>query len=181
MTSSRNVTVAKAVYRDYWRLEITSAPSGAPRLLVMAGRRRTTEPFWPPLGLPLNETGRILAAVGKAAQLGDQISGDRTGQAPMFPAHEVMAICRGPFYVIELAETTLGLDKASVLFTLLQTRGAIRPVLYLIDDELQEFLADLEKLVPSVEPRFAAMLHAESSRTREADGNGRAQDRPHLD
>ena len=145
--NSRIRTVVKVVYRDYWRLEMTSgAPSGEPDLLTMAGRRRTTEPFWAPLGLPVHETGRILAAVAKAAALADRIANDRSGQAPLFPAHEVMAICRGPYYVIEVAETTCGDDKASVLFTLLQIRGAIRPVIYLIKDELHDFLADLEEI-----------------------------------
>ena len=161
--SSRNRTVLKAIYRDYWRLEITTvAPSGELELLTMAGRRRTTEQFWAPLGLPVNEAGRILAAVGRAAVLAEQIADDRRRQAPMFPTHEVMAICRGPYYVIELAETTCHNDKASVLFTLLQTRGAIRPVLYLIDDELREFLADLEEIAPLAESQTAATLGHEA-------------------
>jgi hypothetical protein len=145
--SSKRTSLLKTICRDYWRIEIISgAPDGEPDLLTIAGRRRTTEPFWAPLGLPLNETGRLLAAVAKAAALADRMADGRSGQAPLFPAHEVMAACRGPFYVIELAETTCRDDKASVLFTLLPIRGAIRPAVYLIDAELQDFLVDLEKI-----------------------------------
>lgn len=172
--SSRNRTVMKAIHRDYWRLEVTTgAPSGELELLTMAGRRRTTEPFWASLGLPVNEAGRILAAVGRAAVLAEQIADGRNGQAPMFPSHEVMAICRGPYYVIELAETTCGEDKASALITLLQIRGAIRPVIYLMDDEVHNFLADLEEIA-AFAPR-TAVTQGHDAMLSEPLTNGRGQ------
>lgn len=172
---SRNQAVAKAVCRDYWRIEVVrKATSGDCDLLVIAGRRRTTEPFWAGLALPLNETARIVAAVGRAAALADQIVNDRRGQAPLFPAHEVIAFCRGPFYVIELAETTCADNRESVLFTLLPTRGVLRPAVYLIDNEIHDFLADLENFLPALESRFAAIPAPEAARGElVANGHGR--------
>ena len=158
---TRKRSSATSVRRDYWRLELKLAADGEPELLTIAGRRRTTEAFWPPLELPASEINRMLAAVGHAAALADsdRWPGLRTAFA-VFPAHEVMAICRGPYYVIELAETTCS-DRPSVQVTFLQTRGAIRPALLLIDDELGDFSADLEEIAAfaALDPTASAPVY----------------------
>ena len=151
---------ASSACRDYWRIELQSTADGEPELLTIAGRRRTTEAFWPPLELPVSEINRMLAAVGHAAALAERIAGQACEQAPVFPALEVMAICRGPYYVIELAETTCS-DRPSVQVTFLQTRGAIRPALLLIDDELGDFAADLEEIAAfaALDPTASAPVY----------------------
>ena len=146
---SRKRSSATSVRRDYWRLALLPAADGEPELLTIAGRRRMTEAFWPPLELPASEINRVLAAVGHARALAAQIAGQGCEQAPVFPSLEVMAICRGPYYVIELAETTCG-DRPSVQVTFLQTQGAIRPALLLIDTELNDFAADLDEIAAFV-------------------------------
>ena len=151
---------ATSVRRDYWRLELKSAADSELELLTIAGRRRTTEAFWPPLELPTSEINRVLAAVGHAWALAARIACRSCEQIPVFPAQEVMAICRGPYYVIELAETTCS-DRPSVQVTFLQTRGAIRPALLLIDDELGDFAADLEEIAAfaALDPTASAPIY----------------------
>ncbi len=158
MKSYKRSTTA-SVRRDYWRLELKPA-DGEPELLTIAGRRRTTEAFWPPLELPASEINRVLAAVGHAAALTARIACRGCDQIPVFPAHDVRAICRGPYYVIELAETTCG-DCPSVQVTFLQTRGAIRPAILLIDDELSDFAADLEEIAAlmALDPTMSAPVY----------------------
>lgn len=151
---------ASSACRDYWRIELQSTADGEPELLTIAGRRRTTEAFWPPLELPASEINRVLATVGHARTLAARIACQGCEQTPIFPAHEVMAICRGPYYVIELAETTCG-DRPSVQVTFLQTRGAIRPALLLIDGELSDFAADLEEIadLAALDPTTSAPVY----------------------
>lgn len=157
---TRKRSSATSVRRDYWRLELKSAAHGEPELLTIAGRRRTTEAFWPPLELPANEINRVVSAVGHAAALAARIACQGCEQIAVFPAHEVMAICRGPYYFIELAETTCG-NRPSVQVTFLQNSGAIRPALLLIDDELGDFEADLEKIAAfaALDPTASAPIY----------------------
>lgn len=167
--------VKRTVGRDYWRIETTtSRPPRPDQTFTIAGRRRTSEPFWRPLSLPLADIGRVVAAIRQAAELVDAMAGQRPPHGPLYPAHDVAALCRGPYYVIEVAETSLGEGGTSILTTMQGLRPTIRPVLHLVDGEVRDFLADLERFAAGLSgPAGAARLAAAAVRTDLNDRAGR--------
>lgn len=136
------------IEQDYWRLSLQAdLADDRPHCLHIEGRRRTTELFWPAYQFPIEEMERLLTSVNNAALLveGYHWTAPLTHLATV-PNSETMAICCGPFYTLELAESMNGNLAATISMTLLDKETPARPVLYLIDDELSSFLSDLREI-----------------------------------
>jgi hypothetical protein len=85
--------------RDYWRLEVVRAPLPACRLLVsLAGRRRTSETFGPPLVMDAAALARLSRSFQSAVAVaaGFQATGIRDHRSH-FPTRELLARCLGAF------------------------------------------------------------------------------------
>lgn len=130
--------------RDYWRLEITRAPLPAERLLVsLRGRRRTTEPYCRPVVLD----GAVLERLNRGIQsamaviAGFQATGILDCRST-FPRRLVLARCYGPFYELEIIGTIVARDIESVELAVTVPAAAGRPVVHLIDADIELFAAD---------------------------------------
>ena len=134
--------------REYWRITLTADPlDGLPKNVHIEGRRRNTEIFWPEFLLPAQEFHRLLTSVGNAAILTEGYRWTNTfSTPPIYPHAETLAICCGPFYTLELSESMCGNLVPTISMTIMACESPARPFLYLIDDEIAWFLADLQEL-----------------------------------
>ncbi len=87
------------IERDYWRISLAdSLITGDPQSLMLQGRRRITEAFWPAFELPIAEFERLLESVGNAVVLAEGYRWTGSFAAPpSFPNTDTLALCQGRF------------------------------------------------------------------------------------
>jgi hypothetical protein len=154
MVATADTTVWNCV-RDYWRLEITAAPLQTERTLIgLRGRRITTEPYCPPIVMDLTALERLnwtfQAAIAVVA--GFQVTGIRD-HASRLPTRELLARCCGPFYQLEIHATVVRGAIESVELELIVPLAGGRPVVALIDADIEAFAADLDDALVAMNDR----------------------------
>lgn len=131
--------------RDYWRLEITRIPAQDDGLLVsLRGRRRTAEPYGVPVVMDRAALERIVWAFQSATAViaGVWATGVRDCQSSS-TTKLVLARCSGAFYEIEIiCSVVAGYIESVELMVTVPAVGA-RPVVHLIDEDINVFAADL--------------------------------------
>jgi hypothetical protein len=143
--------------RDYWRLEIAAAPLHTTRQLVaLRGRRRTTEAYSPPVVMDAAALERLSwtfqSAIAVAA--GFQLTGIRDHESRL-PTRELLARCQGPFYQLEIHATVVTGNIESVELELFVPLVGGRPVVHLIDADIEVFAADLTEALAAMTGRSA--------------------------
>jgi hypothetical protein len=131
--------------RDYWRLEIVAAPLQTDRKLIsLAGRRRTTEAYSPPIVMDAAALERLSWTFQSAIAVatGFQATGIRDCVS-RFPTRHLLARCHGAFYELEIHGTAVDGDIESVELALSVPKVGTRPVVHLIDADIEVFAADL--------------------------------------
>ena len=127
------------IVRDHWKLSID-----ANRIVIIEGRHRTSESFWKPFHLSEAALEPFVHSMGNAMQIIDGFCHDtKRPMPPLFPNFEMVAICQGASYWLEMAETTNGSGKRSTSVVVYRMEEPVLPVLYLVDDDLAQFYGDL--------------------------------------
>ena len=134
----QNIEVAK----DYWHFRIDGGFLN--ELALISGRRRTSEPFWRPLELPLDALDELLQLLGDAQTLVDREGIEQCRPVPpLFPTSEIVTASVGNGFWIEISETMISDTQASTSLVLYSTRNRVQPALYLIDGEIARCHSDL--------------------------------------
>ena len=144
MVAMAEETVLSCV-RDYWRLEVIRAPMQTDRRLAsVRGRRRTTEAYGAPLVMDTTALERLSRSFQSAIAVatGFQAAGIREHRS-RFPTRELLARCYGAFYQLEIRGTAVAGDIESVELALIVPTTGNRPVVHLIDADIEVFAADL--------------------------------------
>lgn len=131
--------------RDYWRLEVIRAPFERDRRLVsVRGRRRTTEAYGAPLVMDTTALERLTRSFQAAIAVatGFQATGIRDHRS-RFPTRVQLARCYGAFCQLEIHGTAVAGDIESVELSLTVPKAGSRPVVHLIDADIEVFAADL--------------------------------------
>ena len=115
-----------AIQRDYWKLAMAAA-EGAPSHVLIQGRRRNTEGYWPGLQLPLSLFERLRRAVHQSCRVADAYPMTPVVALTWFPTRELLAVCHGPGYVLELAECYDGRGKRSLDIVISDPASGLRP------------------------------------------------------
>ena len=131
--------------RDYWRLEVIRAPVERDRRLAsVRGRRRTTEAYGAPIVMDTTALERLSRSIQSAIAVatGFQATGIRDHRSRI-PTRVLLARCYGVFYQLEIHGTAVAGDIESVELTLIVPATGNRPVVHLMDADIEVFAADL--------------------------------------
>ncbi len=135
------------ITRDYWQIEILT-PSSWNECVLVQGRRRTTEAYWPGLRLDFETLIRFGITIRNAITVAMGFLADEEDATRLvFPAIDTLAICHGACYIIETNETLDGFGSRSISTTIYTRADPILPAVHLIDDELKQFSKDIEAVV----------------------------------
>ena len=144
------ICAAGSINREYWRLT-PEASTDDDSLILVQGRRRTTEGYWP--GMRLSEDGiqRFGQSISDVCRIVDDFFTSPKVQPTMrFPYSELMAVCDSQMYTIELAISISGTGLKSICTTVFGKDVECRPCLYLVDEEPFQFSGDLDDFVSSL-------------------------------
>lgn len=139
MTGSR-------IRREYWMLTQQKNEDDI-ECAIIQGRRRTSEGFWP--GLNLSEDGlcRFSNTMHDVLRIVDNFFVNPQPQQSMrFPYFDLLAVCDGPDYTIELSSSLIGTGLKSICTTIYGKDLRLLPCLYLIDEEVLQFSQDVDDL-----------------------------------
>ena len=140
--------IAPDISRDYWRLSVEQIDNN--QSVLLQGRRRTTERYWPGLRLSFAGMERFIQAMGDACRIVDDFfTSSRSRPEMRFPYSELMAVCDGPMYTIEMAISQSGTGLKSICTTVFGKDLDCRPCLYFVDEEPFQFCGDLNYFVSS--------------------------------
>jgi hypothetical protein len=143
--------------RDYWRLEIVAAPLQSDRRLIsLRGRRRTTEAYSSPLVMDTESLERLSWTFQSAIAVvtGFQATEIRDCRT-RFPTRHLLARCHGAFYELEIHGTAVDGDIESVELALSVPKAGSRPLVQLIDADIEVFAADLVEALEVMQDRCA--------------------------
>jgi hypothetical protein len=130
-----------SIERDYWKLTLTAAEN----VVLVQGRRRTTEGFWPGLILSMEGFARFANAMQDVTSIVDDcFTNPQRQMVPMFPHADVLAVCDGPDYMIEMATSMVGTGLSSIGITMYGKQTQLLPFMYLVDEEVWRFSADVD-------------------------------------
>ena len=94
------------ISRDYWQLSRCRLGSF---IVLVQGRRRLTEAYWPGLKLTPEGLRRFAAAINDVTSIVDNyFTTPQSRSEPMYPHSDLLAVCDGPDYMIEMATSTVG-------------------------------------------------------------------------
>ena len=65
---------------------------------------------------------------------------------PMFSHSDVLAVCDGPDYIIEMGTSMVGTGLNSIGVTMYGKKNQLLPFVYLVDEEVWNFSADIDEL-----------------------------------
>ena len=134
------------IRREYWML--TQQKNGDNiECVIIQGRRRISEGFWP--GLILSEDGlcRFSNAMHDVISIVDNFfTNPQPQQSMRFPYFDLLAVCDGPDYTIELSSSLVGTGLKSICTTIYGKGQRFLPCLYLIDEEVWQFSQDVDEL-----------------------------------
>ena len=137
--NTSNVTVQ----RDYWRLSLDAGNE----LALVQGRRRTTEGFWPGVRLTMEGFSRFANAMHDVTSIVDDFCTTPQNQMmPIYPHADVLSVCDGPDYMIEMATSIVGTGLTSIGITMYGKRIQLLPFVYLVDEEVWNFSADVDEV-----------------------------------
>ena len=132
------------VQRDYWKLSLTNV---ANNVVLVQGRRRTTEGFWPGLNLTTEGFSRFASAMHDVTSIvDDYFTNPQKQMMSMYPHTDVLAVCDGPSYLIEMATSLVGTGLSSIGITMYGKQTHLLPFLYLVDEEVWKFSADVDEV-----------------------------------
>ncbi len=140
--------VARKTQRDYWQIEGFECFTATGCAALIQGRRRTSEAFWPGQRLDWPTLHAFSIAIHNAVTIANILS-ENQGQITdcVFPETEIMALCLGSQYVIEMSETLNGFGKKSICTTVFSLGQPMLPTVQLIEEELDQFSQDIEALL----------------------------------
>lgn len=141
--SSTSPAPKTLIIRDYWRIEEAVRQDGK-TLFLLQGRRRTSESFWSGMVLRHAMLLRLSLSIDNALTIVAGFNADDLkSNVPAFPTTEILAICRGPEYAIEISETIDGNRCRSIDTTIYSLTDDLVPCLHFIGYELNGFADDL--------------------------------------
>lgn len=133
-----------SVQRDYWKLSVATASEN---IVLVQGRRRTTEGFWPGLQLTMEGLQRLASAMHDVTSIVDDYFTNSQSQVmPMYPHADLLAVCDGPDYMIEMATSIVGTGLSSIGITMYGKKTQLLPFVYLVDEEVWKFSADVDEM-----------------------------------
>jgi len=134
------------IRREYWMLTQQQNYDDC-ECAIIQGRRRTSEGFWPGLNLSPDGLCRFSNTMHDVVSIVDNFfTNPQPEQAMRFPYFDLLAVCDGPDYTIEMTSSLIGTGLKSICATVYGKDHQMLPVLYLVDEEVWQFSSDVDEL-----------------------------------
>lgn len=133
-----------SIQREYWMLTLHK---GFFETVLVQGRRRTSERFWPGVELDGDAMIRLASTMRDVTSIVDTFSVNPQPQELMtYPYFDLLAVCDGQDYVIEMTSSRVGTGLRSTCTTIYGNDNWFLPFLYLVDGEVWQFSSDIDDL-----------------------------------